>query len=74
MKVSKMTAEEFLAAMKRLALVDEKMPSQWNKAADALGVDPRTVRRWVYGEIDVPRRTAALIRAWLKVSPPGSTA
>lgn len=36
------------------------------EASRRLGVDPRTVRRWVLGESSVPNPVALLLEVWLR--------
>jgi DNA-binding transcriptional regulator YiaG len=54
-----MTPMQFQQALKRLAI------SQVAAAAQ-LGVDARTVRRWVAGDRRIPEPVAILIRTWIK--------
>ncbi len=35
-------------------------------AAKQLGVDPRTVRRWLAGDRKIPEPVVILLRTWLK--------
>jgi DNA-binding transcriptional regulator YiaG len=39
-------------------------------AARHLGVDPRTVRKWVGAERRIPEPVAILVRLWLKAGRP----
>ena len=36
------------------------------QAARALRVDPRTVRRWIAGDVEVPGPVEVLLEGWLK--------
>jgi len=53
--VSDMNEEQYLAALKRLGL--NRM-----QAAELLGIDPRTQRRYTSGDRDVPESTARFLR------------
>lgn len=53
-----MTPADFRAALDRLEL------SQ-SEAARRLGVDPRTVRRWIAGDRRIPGPVVELLRTWL---------
>jgi plasmid maintenance system antidote protein VapI len=54
-----MTPQQFRLALKRLGLTQVA-------AARQLGVDPRTVRKWVGAERRIPEPVAILLRVWLK--------
>lgn len=54
----KMTAKQYQAAIDRLGLSQVA-------AAELLGLDPRTSRRYALGEIAVPAPTAKLLRLLL---------
>ena len=54
-----MSPAQLRTALKRLGLTQ-------TAAAHRLGVDPRTVRKWVNKERGIPEPVALLIRVWLK--------
>jgi len=58
-----MTAKQFRQALKGLSLTQVA-------AARQLGVDPRTVRKWVGAERGIPEPVAILVRLWLKAHRP----
>ena len=58
-----MTAKQFRDAITRLKLTQVA-------AARQLGVDPRTVRKWVGRERRIPEPVAILVRMWLKARRP----
>lgn len=53
-----MTPAAFRTALDRLGLTQ-------SEAARRLGVDPRTVRRWIAGDRKIPGPVAVLLRTWL---------
>jgi len=57
-----MTAMQLRRALKRLAWTQVEL-------ARRLGVDPRTVRKWVLSERPMSEPAARLVREWLKSSP-----
>jgi DNA-binding transcriptional regulator YiaG len=58
-----MTAPQLRAALKRLGLTQVEL-------ARRLGVDPRTVRKWVLRERPMSEPAARLIRTWLEARRP----
>ena len=58
-----MSAKQFRDALHRLGLTQVA-------AARQLGVDPRTVRKWVGAERRIPEPVAILVRLWLKARRP----
>ena len=58
-----MTAQQLRQALKRLRLSQVA-------AARHLGVDPRTVRKWVGAERRIPEPVAILVRLWLRARRP----
>ena len=56
-----MTPQQLRQALKRLGL-------KQTHAAERLGVDPRTVRRWVAGDRRIPAPVAILVRTWVSTS------
>lgn len=58
-----MTPKQFRQALTRLRLTQVA-------AARQLGVDPRTVRKWVGHERRIPEPVAILMRMWLKARRP----
>jgi hypothetical protein len=61
-----MTAQQFRQALKRLGFTQVA-------AARELGVDPRTVRKWVGAERRIPEPVAILLRTWLNALRPKSS-
>jgi hypothetical protein len=62
-----MTTEEYRAALQALCLTV-------NKAADLLGVDQKTSRRWAMGDREIPESVARLLEvtvAWKQRKPIG---
>lgn len=58
-----MTRSQFRQALERLRLTQVA-------AAKHLGVDARSVRRWIAGDRRVPEPVAILLRLWLKARRP----
>ncbi len=58
-----MTPKQFRQALAYLRLTQVE-------AARHLGVDPRTVRKWVGAERRIPEPVAILLRLWLKARRP----
>ena len=54
-----MTAQEFRDAIAKLGINQVQ-------AARALRVDPRTVRRWIAGDVEIPGPVEVLLEGWLK--------
>jgi len=54
-----LTPQQFRTALKRLGLNQVA-------AAKQLGVDPRTVRRWLAGDRKIPEPVVILLRTWLR--------
>ncbi len=54
-----LTPQQFRATLKRLGLNQVA-------AAKQLGVDPRTVRRWLAGDRKIPEPVVILLRTWLR--------
>ena len=54
-----MTPDELRAALTRLGLTQ-------SGAARLLHVEPRTVRRWIAGDRDIPGPAVVLLRLWLE--------
>ena len=54
-----MTPKEFRNAIAKLGI-------NQTQAARALRVDPRTVRRWVAGDVNIPGPVEVLLEGWLK--------
>lgn len=53
-----MTPEELADTRERLGMTKSQL-------ADHLDIDPRTVRRWELGEVDIPKPVAMLLRLML---------
>ncbi|HEX9488488.1 MAG TPA: hypothetical protein VF976_15575 [Gemmatimonadales bacterium] len=53
-----MTPKQLRAALTRLKLTQVA-------AAHALGVDPRTMRKWLAGDARIPEPAARLLAVWL---------
>ncbi len=59
-----MSPQQFRRVLRRLRL------SQM-EAARRLGVNERTVRRWVAGDSRIPESVALLLHTWLRTRPRG---
>ena len=59
-----MSPQQFRRVLRRLRL------SQM-EAARRLGVNERTVRRWVAGDSRIPESVALLLHTWLRTGPHG---
>lgn len=51
----------------RYAQVIAKLGLSQTKAAEFLGFDPRTSRRWISGELAVPKTVAMLLELMVKL-------
>ena len=58
-----MTAQGFRDALAKLGINQVQ-------AARALRVDPRTVRRWIAGDVKIPGPVEILLETWLKTGMP----
>jgi DNA-binding transcriptional regulator YiaG len=56
-----MTAKQFSAALTRLGFTQSSF-------ARAIGVTDRGVRKWISGELPVPRQTVVLVNLMLKTN------
>lgn len=55
-----MTGEQFKAAIYALGF------ERQSDCAELIGCQPRTVRKWISGELPVPRHIALLVRLMIK--------
>lgn len=58
-----MTPDELSAA------IDELVQGNQSELARMIGVDGRTVRRWLAGELSIPKPAQALLRVILALNP-----
>jgi DNA-binding transcriptional regulator YdaS (Cro superfamily) len=60
-----MTGEQFAAALNQL-FGDRGITERNNAFANLISCAPRTVRKWVLGELPVPRHIAMLVSLMIK--------